>query len=174
MKLTELLKMNFRHFRKKVSVGLILMLFVNIIYAQEQTIKGYITDETNAPVVGATITIKGTTKGTNSDVDGKFSLNLSGYQDPVIVISYMGYLTEEVIVGTQTEIDMQLLPDIQSIDQVVVVGYGVQKKSDLTGAVATVSSEDLVKHPVLELYRHCREKLRVYRSLVIQGCLALV
>ena len=100
-----------------------------------------------APIAGATILIKGSKVVTVSDADGTFSLNLSGYENPVITISFIGYLTEEVDVGTQTDIKIQLVPDILSIEQIVVVGYGVQKKSDLTGAIASVSSEQLLKTP---------------------------
>ena len=147
MKQTETLKEFFRHFKKKIFMGLALLLVMNIMYAQEHIVTGVITDDSKMPVPGANIVIKGTKAGSVSDIDGKFTLNLTGIENPVITISYVGYLTEEVVVGDQTEINIQLVPDLLSLDEVLVVGYGVQKKSDLTGAVATVSSEDLVNTP---------------------------
>jgi TonB-dependent starch-binding outer membrane protein SusC len=137
----------FQHFNRKMLIGLLLFFVTNLMYAQEQKVQGVITDDTDNPIPGASIIIKGTKTGTVSDVDGKFSIDLTGNENPVLIISYIGYLDEEVTVGTQTELIIQLLPDLLSLDEVVVVGYGVQKKSDLTGAVATVSSEQLVKTP---------------------------
>ncbi|MBN1950014.1 MAG: TonB-dependent receptor [Bacteroidales bacterium] len=112
-----------------------------------QTVQGTITDEYQNPVPGANVHIKGTTKGTISDINGLYSLDLENYKDPVITISFVGYLTEEIVVGSQTEINAQLIPDILSLDEIMVVGYGVQKKSDLTGAIASISSDEISKTP---------------------------
>ena len=120
MKKTEKPKEIFRHFKKKMFMGLLMLFVMNIMYAQEHMVHGLITDEANMPIAGASILIKGTTAGTISDAEGKFSLNLTGYENPVINISYIGYLTEEVVVGTQTEIKIQLVLDLLSLDQVVV------------------------------------------------------
>jgi TonB-dependent starch-binding outer membrane protein SusC len=147
MKKTQKPKEIFRHFKKKMFVGLIMLFVINIAYSQEHIIRGVISDENNQPIPGANVLVKGTTTGVISDVDGVFSLNLTSLENPIIAVSYIGYLTEELVVGAQTEINIQLVPDILSIDQVVVIGYGVQKKSDLTGAVVTVSSEQLQKTP---------------------------
>jgi len=127
--------------------GLLLIFIMNVIYAQGLIVTGTITDDNNAPIPGANIVIKGTTTGTISDVDGKFVIDLSGFDNPVLTISYIGYLTETIEVGKQTQINVTLVPDLLSLDEVVVVGYGVQKKSDLTGAIASVSGEDLVNTP---------------------------
>jgi TonB-linked SusC/RagA family outer membrane protein len=147
MRIREVFKKTHQHFNKKMFMSLLMLLFISITYAQEHLVHGLITDEANAPIAGATIFIKGSKVVTVSNADGTFSLNLSGYENPVITISFIGYLTEEVDVGTQTDIKIQLIPDILSIEQIVVVGYGVQKKSDLTGSIASVSSEQLLKTP---------------------------
>jgi TonB-linked SusC/RagA family outer membrane protein len=146
MKLTETLKRFFRHFKKKMSFGLILLFFMNIIYAQERTVQGVVTDESKVPIPGANIVIKGTTTGTVSDVAGKFSLKVPS-SDATLIITFMGYETQEIQVGEQTFIDASLKEKTTELDKVVVIGYGVQKKSDLTGAVASVSSEELAKTP---------------------------
>jgi len=147
MKKTETQTKIFRHFKKKMFAGLLLLCIMNFLYAQERIIKGLITDESNMPIPGANILIKGTSKGTISDIKGNFTLDLTSYDNPVIIISYIGYLTEEIDIGAQTEIQVSLVPDLLKLDEVMVVGYGSQKKSDLTGAVATVSGEQLMKTP---------------------------
>jgi hypothetical protein len=147
MRLIKIPKKSFRHFQQKMFIGLLLWCTISSVYAQEHIVTGIITDDTNMPIPGASIVVKGTTAGAISDIKGKFTLDLSGYDNPVIIISYIGYLTEEVDVGTQTELQVTLIPDLLSLDEVVVVGYGTQKKSDLTGAVASVSSEQLMKTP---------------------------
>lgn len=147
MKKTEKPEEVFRHFKKKMFTALLMLFVMNIINAQEHIVQGVITDESKMPIPGANIVIKGTSTGTISDTEGKFSLDFTGYENPVITISFVGYLTEEVVIGTQTEINVQLVPDLLSLDEVLVVGYGVQKKSDLTGAIATVSKEQISKTP---------------------------
>ncbi len=96
---------------------------------------------------GVNIVIKGTTTGTVTDVDGKFSLTVPD-KNSVIQISYVGYLQEEFAVGNRTEFNITLLPDITSLDEVVVIGYGTVKRRDLTGAVASVSSKQIKDVPV--------------------------
>ena len=108
----------------------------------ERTISGSVTDFTSGePLPGVNILVKGTTVGTVSDVDGRFSLVVSD-DAQTLVFSSVGYLSEEVGIGTQTVFDVSLSPDIQSLQELVVVGYGEQKKADVTGATATVTSEE--------------------------------
>jgi TonB-dependent starch-binding outer membrane protein SusC len=147
MNLINLLNYQLEHFKKKLFTGILLLCVMNIIHAQEHKILGVITDDVNNPIPGATIVIKGTTTGAVTDLDGRFTLDLTGNENPVIKISCIGYLVEEIEVGSQTEINVQLVPDLLSLDEVVVVGFGTQKKSDLTGAVASISSEQLEKTP---------------------------
>ena len=93
---------------------------------------------------GVTIIEKGTNNGTTSDFDGNYTLSTSG-QDAVLVFTYIGFLTQEIPVGTSSTIDVQLIEDIQGLEEVVVTGYGTQKKATLTGSIATISGEALVK-----------------------------
>nr|WKN34773.1 TonB-dependent receptor [Tunicatimonas sp. TK19036] len=116
--------------------------------AVEQTISGKITDgETGDALPGVNVLAKGTSSGTVSDVDGNYRLTVS---DDVTTLAFssIGYLTEDIAINGQTTINVVLMPDIQSLNEVVVVGYGTQKKSDVTGAIGVVDSEELLRAPV--------------------------
>lgn len=146
MKLTELLRNFFRHFKRKMFVGLFMVFFLNTIYAQDRIVQGLVTDESKAPIPGANIVIKGTTTGVLSDADGKFSLKAPS-SNAVFVISFLGYEPQEIKLGEKTFVTVALKESTTELDNVVVIGYGVQKKSDLTGAITTVSSEQLLNTP---------------------------
>lgn len=116
-----------------------------IALAQTKTITGNVTDEDNGePLIGVTIVVDGTTVGTVSDIDGHYSLNVAD-DDAVLRFSFIGYRTQKIVIGTKTQIDVALEKDLMDLDEVVVVGYGVSKKSDLTGAVSSVKEEDFNK-----------------------------
>ena len=108
------------------------------------TVKGKIVDENGNPLPGATILQKGTTNGATSDLDGNFSLTVPS--DATLAISFVGYTSIEEPVGGKTELgSISMIPDIKTLDQVVVIGYGTQKKVDLTGAVAVVNTDEMKK-----------------------------
>ena len=114
----------------------------------EKTITGQVTDlSTNETLPGVNILVKGTTIGTITDVEGNYRLTAPD-DAQTLVFSSVGYTGEEIEIGTQTVINLEMAPDIQSLSEVVVVGYGTQKKSDLTGAIAQVSSEDFEEQPL--------------------------
>lgn len=104
-------------------------------------------DSDGAPLIGATVRIKGTSTGTVTDVDGNFSIDIEG-NDAILLITYTGYKDLEVEVGTQSSIQVTLSEDSTILDEVVVVGYGVQKKRVVTGAIATLDSEKISSIPV--------------------------
>lgn len=109
-----------------------------------RTINGIITDEKGEAIIGANVSVKGTTNGTITDVDGNFSLaNIS--DNNIIVISYIGYTPQEIRVGKQTSLKVILKEDTQAIDEVVVVGFGTQKKVNLTGSIGTVKADEVLK-----------------------------
>lgn len=109
---------------------------------QENVIKGIVVDTNGETVIGASVLVKGTTNGTITDLDGNFTL--SGVpSDAVIQVSFVGYQTLDIPIKGQTSIRVTLKEDTETLDEVVVVGYGTMKKSDLTGSVASVSSEKL-------------------------------
>ena len=121
------------------------VLWVNMLclaaFAQERSITGTVVDEANEPIIGANITELGTTNGVITDFDGNFTLKVQA--DAKIQISFIGYIMQTVAVGNRTHFGIVLKEDTKTLDEVVVVGYGTMKKSDLTGSIASVSSEKL-------------------------------
>lgn len=122
-----------------------------------KTIMGTVVDETGLPVIGANVIEKGTTNGVITDIDGRFSLDVP--KGASLEISYIGYLTQTMAVGNQSSFQITLREDTQKLDEVVVVGFGTQKKVNMTGAVATVSGDDLTKRPVYNVASSLQGKL---------------
>src|SRR5690606_3815368 len=107
-------------------------------------VSGTVTDAQGVPLIGVNILVKGTGKGTTTDLDGQFLLNDISEQ-AVLVLSYIGYQSQEVAVGGQSSLTIIMQEDVQTLDEVVVVGYGTQKKVNLTGSVANVGGNEIVK-----------------------------
>lgn len=108
---------------------------------------GMVLDNLGEAIIGASVAVKGTTTGTVTDIDGRFSLPVS--ENAVLVISYIGYLPQEITVtNIQTPLNIVLKEDSQELEEVVVVGYGVQKKASVTGSVSSIGNQDLIKAPV--------------------------
>ncbi|MCU0452009.1 MAG: carboxypeptidase-like regulatory domain-containing protein, partial [Bernardetiaceae bacterium] len=118
--------------------------------AQNQRITGRTTDENGSPLPGVNVLIKGTTVGTTSDVDGRYSLSIA-QPNATLVFSFIGFEPQEVAVGSQSVINVTMKVDVKSLEEVVVVGYGTQKKSDLTGSVASVTSKEIKQVAVASL-----------------------
>lgn len=136
----------FRAFWLKFSFTLC---FIGLLSQQsfaQQAVKGTVTDENGAPLPGVNVVIDSTTSGTTTDLDGRYVISLEEGQN-VLVFSFVGYKTQRVPVNGRTQVDIQMKEDVAMLDQIVVIGYGQVKKSDLTGAVSSVKSEDLVKVP---------------------------
>lgn len=125
----------------RIASVFLLLLWVSTVYSQSRAVTGTVTDESGSPMPGVNVIIKGTTVGTTTDVNGNFTLQANS--GDVIVVSFIGYTPQEVVVGNQTRIDFRLQEDVATLQEVVVVGYGVQKRSDLTGAISSVSGEDV-------------------------------
>ncbi|EAZ82113.1 SusC/RagA family TonB-linked outer membrane protein [Algoriphagus machipongonensis] len=134
--------------------GLTFLMYLGLmssVLAQTREVSGVvISGEDNLPLPGVSVLVKGTTVGTVTDVDGKFAVNVDG-SDATLVLSFIGFTTLEVPVGDRSTFDLTLLPDTKSLEEVVVVGYGEQKKETITGSVATVKGKDLVKSPAMNL-----------------------
>jgi TonB-linked SusC/RagA family outer membrane protein len=118
--------------------------------AQARHVEGVITAASKEPLPGVSILVKGTTIGTSSDVNGKFSLDLPEGESSIL-FSFIGYKTQEVKVGNETTLNITMEEDVNTLTEVVVVGYGTQKKTDVTGAVSSVPKERLEKLPVTNL-----------------------
>ena len=122
----------------------------NDLVSQSKTVTGVVLDAANIPVIGANVIVKGTTNGTVTDMDGKFSLQ-NVPENAVLQISYIGYLDQEIPVSGKSTVQVLLKEDTQKLDEVVVVGYGVQKKANLTGSVATVKyGQELENRPITD------------------------
>lgn len=135
--------------RKLTALFIMLLFGIHIMYAQQSDIKGTVTDKRlNEPIIGASVLVEGTSNGTITDMDGNFSLkNIS--KGNVLVVSYIGYQPQCLTIdGNQTTFRIMLTEDTQTLDEVVVVGFGTQKKVNLTGAVATVDTKTLESRPV--------------------------
>ena len=117
-----------------------------------------VVDGTGEPVIGANVVVKGTTNGTITDFDGNYTIEGVSAND-VLVISYIGYLSQEVPVGNQSMIKVTLKEDTQTLDEVVVVGYGTMKKSDVTGSISTAKGDDLVKNQSFSALDNLRGKV---------------
>jgi len=113
------------------------------VSAQDKTVKGKVTDgDTNESLPGVSILVKGTNRGTTTDMNGDFTINITN-DDAVLVCTFIGYQTLEVPVASQTTLNFALKPDVRALDEVVVVGYGTQRKADLTGAVGSLRASDV-------------------------------
>jgi len=124
-------------------------LFSLFSYAQDITVNGKVVDEAGQPIPGATILIKNTSKGTASDLDGNYEINA----DPngILVISYVGYIGKEESINGRSRVDFNLTPQSENLSEVVVIGYGTQKKSVVTGAISQVKAEALEGQPVTRI-----------------------
>ncbi|WP_339880510.1 TonB-dependent receptor [uncultured Algoriphagus sp.] len=121
----------------------------NLIDKADVTVTGKVLDETGLPLPGATVSVAGTTSGTVTDIDGKFSITVPDNAE--LIFSYIGYEPQRVSVGSQTVINVTLRPDATALDEVVVIGYGTTKRSDLTGSVGSVDAEALRERPASSL-----------------------
>lgn len=128
-----------------VSAIVLLLLYAPNLHAQTRTVTGTVRSEGEA-LPGVSVTEKGTTNGTVTDSNGKFSLSVSS--GATLVFSFVGMVPQEIAVGSQTNIDVDLVADISQLEEVVIIGYGTAKKSDLTGSVVSVGGDDLKKMPV--------------------------
>ncbi len=122
----------------------------NILPRQEKLVTGTVTSsEDSEGLPGVNVILKGTSVGTVTDVTGAYSLNIPD-ENAILVFSSVGFVQEEVVVGVRTVINISLVPDITALEEIVVIGYGSVKKSDLTGSVSSISSEDLTAYPAID------------------------
>ena len=131
----------------------------SIPLAQQQgrMVQGVVLDSNQEPVIGANVLVKGTTVGTITDIEGRFTLEVPN--NAVLVVSYIGYLSTELVPGSKTDLTISLKEDSQNLDEIVVVGYGVSRKKDLTGAVSLLKIDDLKDTPVSSVDQMMQGKL---------------
>lgn len=132
--------------RKSLIIYTLIFLQGIVGYAQRE-INGTVTDGDGIPILGATVLLKGTKVGTSTDFQGYYTLSADFSPESVIVVSYIGYKTEEIVVGEKSTISVQLKEDVDTMDEIVVVGYGSQVKKDITGSVSIVDGESFESRP---------------------------
>lgn len=141
----------FKCFSKKSYMVMFFMIFAfgnAFMYAQSTIVNGTIlAEDMNGPLPGATVQVKGTATGTVTDFDGNFSLEVR-LANATLIVSYVGYITQEINLAGKTTVTVTLQPTLESLDEVVVIGYGTSRKSDLTGSVVTIGGDDLKKQSI--------------------------
>jgi len=132
--------------KNKLLLSICFTLFSLLARGQDITVSGTIKDDTGSGLPGVNIVVKGTSRGTTSDAAGKFSI--SAPMNGVLVFSFIGFAPQEVPIHSRSAIDIQMAADVLSLSEVVVVGYGTQKKTNLTGSVSTVTAKDIDSRPI--------------------------
>ena len=133
--------------KKKYWVILIsYLLFSLSVFSQNRSITGVVKDGVGDPVIGGSVMVKGTSLGAITDIEGKYTIQVSS-ESVVLVFSYLGFITEEMMVGNRREIDVVLREAINELEELIVIGYGVQKKRDLTGSVSSLKTNDITAIP---------------------------
>lgn len=143
---------------KRLHLLILSLLVVHLVSAQEITVSGVVTDTSQEPLIGAAVSVKGSSTGTITDLDGNYSLKISSPND-IIVFSYIGFTSQEIPVKGRKVINIALGEDVKALDEVVVVGYGVQKKSHLTGSVTKVETEGLSDIPATRIDQALQGKI---------------
>ena len=141
--------MNLKRLAKRALATLSLSMLCLIAFAQGHQISGTVIDGTGEPIIGANVLEVGTTNGVITDIDGNFKLSVQ--PNAKIQVSFIGYITQTVTVGSQKNIKVTLKEDAQALDEVVVVGYGTMKKTDVTGSLASVSADKLAARGALRV-----------------------
>lgn len=143
--------------RKCLMLGLLAMLMPLSLLAQDIKVQGVVKDQTGETVIGATVMQKGTSNGTVTDFDGNFSLTVPS--NATLTISYIGFATQDIAVNGQTDLQIVMKDDSQTLSEVVVVGYGTMRKSDLTGAVGSLGAKDMENSPVANIGQAMQGKI---------------
>ncbi|MBQ5477606.1 MAG: carboxypeptidase-like regulatory domain-containing protein, partial [Bacteroidaceae bacterium] len=142
---------------KRCALTFVMSMLCLIVFAQSYTVRGIVTDNSGEPIIGANVSVKGTNNGTITDFDGKFTLD-DVKPANVLEVSYIGYITQSVKVGSMANFTIMLHEDDKTLDEVVVIGYGTMKKRDITGAVSSVSSDKIID-PVSNVTQALQGKL---------------
>ena len=139
--------MNIMKLKTNLILMMVLLLNVSLFAQNGRNLTGKVLDANNAPLIGVNILVANSTIGTMTDVDGSYTLKVNS--GDVVEFSYLGYFSQSVTITDQTSLDVVLKEDIEGLGEIVVVGYGGVKKSDVTGSVTSIKSKDLNAFPVL-------------------------
>jgi len=143
----------------KTKFSLILLLsFTFLSWSQQIEVNGVVTSASDGlPLPGVSIIVEGTSRGVTTDLDGRYTINV--VKGEKLNFSYLGFKTQIILIESQTTIDVQLLDDIESLEEVVVIGYGTQKRKEVTGSVASVSGQELLKQPAVNAVQSIQGKM---------------
>ena len=133
--------MNFERLVQRTAATLLMSMICLISLAQSRTVSGVVLDSRGDPVIGANIIEKGTTNGVVTDIDGKFSMEVAS--NATIQITYIGYIPQEIRIKERRDLKIVLIEDAHNLDEVVVVGFGAQKKVNVIGSIATVNAKNI-------------------------------
>ena len=156
--------------RKVLLSTLFLILHFTVALAQQVTISGQVLDEKSEPLIGATINIEGTTNAVITDLEGKFTIKVLPSEK--LVISYLGYKPKTITIGKNRRFDIILDPSVTEMDEVVVVGYGSQRKSDIATAVASVNIKDIVNSSSTQTLQALQGKISGVQIIPTDGSLS--
>ena len=154
--------------RKLVTLLLCVVFAASQIAAQTRTIKGKVSDSKSNPVANASVVVKGSTTGTTTDASGNFSINVPGTAK-TLVISSLNFVSQEVSLAGKTSITVSLVSSTQDLQEVVVVGYGTKKKSDLTGSVSTLKAAEIENRPFSSVDKALQGKVAGLQSVAASG-----
>jgi len=135
-------------YHKWILLASVCLLLLTPVHAQSQIVSGVVTEESGMPLPGVSVLVKGTSNGTTTDVDGKFSISTTD-TNATLVFGFIGYVTQEVAIANQTLLSITLQQDVRTLSEVVVIGYGTQKRADVTGAIASVGADKLAARPTV-------------------------
>ena len=128
--------------QKFIWITFLFILYSNSILAQQISVTGTVIGTDDEPIIGVSILVKGTTQGVITDLNGNYTINTNS--DATLVFSYVGCITQEVAIAGRKKINITLVEDSKALDEVVVIGYGTMRKKDLSGAVSSIKSDDLM------------------------------
>ena len=152
-------------YKKKIRyffVSAIFLFFFSFAFSQQKTVTGRVTDQESKPLFNATVTVKGTNISTTTNADGQYSITLPVNAN-TLVFSYVGYQVNEATIQGNNSLSVTMQPQSNSMNEVVVIGYGVSKRKDVTGAVSSVTASQIEKVPVTTLDQALQGRAPVYR-----------
>ena len=145
--------------KRILCVPIFLLFLFPLTTLAQQALKGKVTDDAKSPLAGVSVAIKNTHRGTVTAPDGTYSITAANGE--TLVFTFIGYVTQELVVSQIANYNITLAPNVQNLDQMVVIGYGIQKKSSLTGSVASVNSKTLNELPVASVQQALQGRLPI-------------
>ncbi len=152
--------------KTKILLLLLLLSVVSFVSAQEMTVTGTVTSaQDDMPLPGVNVIVKGTSRRTSTDFDGKYTITVNSGE--VLEFRSIGLKTQTITVGDQTSVNVAMQEDAEALEEVVVIGFGTQKRSEVTGAISSVNSEDILRQPAANAFQSLQGKFQVLISSIM-------